>query len=677
MRRRPHFGRPRRARARTTASTPAAAGTTYHPPAVPPRSPVVPGFLEALAERPLVCDGAMGTMLYERGYFINRSFDEANLASPELVRTIHQSYVRSGANVLETNTFSANRLLLTRFGIPEKAAAINVAGVKLAREAASPGTFVAGSVGPTGEGTGVMTPDQKQAIAAAFEEQIGALVDTGVDLLMFETFHQLGEIEIALRIGRRLFDGPIVAQMSFEEDGRLRDGTESERVAASLRAFGADVVGVNCCDGPSVVFDVASAMAHVAPLVAAQPNAGQPRRVDARTIYMATPEYFGVFARRYLKAGVRLIGGCCGTRPEHIAAMAAAARMMGGRATTPAEPRVAAPATVVTPAVGVEPLATEKKSPLAAKVMRIFRDRLGSGSRKQAPKGREDFAVSVEVNPAHGLEVQKPLTTAKMLTGGGADVINIADGPRAVVRMSNWALGLKMMAQNTEVLLHVCCRDRNLIGLQMDLLGAHVLGYRNLVIITGDPPKLGDYPKATPVFDLDSIELLKLVDNLNRGIDPAGKMVGERTEFFLACGAEPSAVNYDRELARLEKKVKAGAEMIMTQPVYDGAVVRRFLDDVRGFGIPILLGLCPLVSFRNAEFLHNEVPGMTVPEAIRERMKAAAGPAGVDEGVAIAREMLLEFMDEVAGAYIMPQLGRYATALKVLAPLGYEPPDGT
>jgi homocysteine S-methyltransferase len=267
--------------------------------------------------------------------------------------------------------------------------------------------------------------------------------------------------------------------------------------------------------------------------------------------------------------------------------------------------------------------------------------------------------------------VAKPIATARMLIGCGVDVINIADGPRAVVRMSNFALGLKMMEQETEVLLHVCCRDRNLIGLQMDLLGAHVMGYRNLVVITGDPPKLGDYPKATPVFDLDSIELLQLIDNLNRGIDPAGKAIGSGTAFFLACGAEPNAINYDREISRLEKKVRAGAEMVMTQPVYDRAVVRRFLDDVRGFKIPVLMGLCPLVSFRNAEFLHNEVPGMTVPEAIRERMKAASGPAGVDEGVAIAREMLLEFMDEVVGAYIMPQLGRYGTALKLLEPLGY------
>jgi homocysteine S-methyltransferase len=344
---------------------------------------------------------------------------------------------------------------------------------------------------------------------------------------------------------------------------------------------------------------------------------------------------------------------------------------MGGRLAIAAE--VARPeAGVTAPAVvGSPPAPTETKSPLAAKVMRVFRERLRSGQARRAPTSREEFVVSVEVNPAHGLEVAKPLAAARMLTEGGVDVINIADGPRAVVRMSNFALGLKMLERNIEVLLHFCCRDRNLFGLQMDLLGAHVMGYRNLVIITGDPPKLGDYPKATPVFDLDSVELLKLVDNLNRGIDPAGKAIGEGTSFFLACGAEPNALNYDREISRLEKKVRSGAELIMTQPVYDRAVVRRFLDDVRAFGIPVLLGLCPLVSFRNAEFLHNEVPGMAVPDAIRERLKAAPGPAGVEEGIAIAREMLLEFMEEVVGVYIMPQLGRYQTALRVLEPLGY------
>jgi methionine synthase / methylenetetrahydrofolate reductase(NADPH) len=639
---------------------------------MPQKSPVRPGFLEALGARPMVCDGAMGTMLYERGHFINRSFDEANLATPETVREIHASYVKAGAEVLETNTFSANRFLLGRYGIGDKVREINQAGVALARAAAEDKAWVAGSVGPTGEGQGVMADFTKDAVRAALAEQIDALTEAGVDLLLLETFHHLGEMQLALAAARERFSGPIVAQMSFEDDARLRDGTTPERTASILRAAGADVVGVNCCAGPSVVFDVAVDMLKGAPLVAAQPNAGLPRVVDSRTIYMATPEYLGVFARRYLKAGVRLIGGCCGTRPEHIQSMAAAARMMGGSA--PAAAVVDAATDLPHREVkGLPPAATEEKSALAKKVMEVWRGRLQSGKAAAKPRGREDFVVSVEVNPTAGLDPRRAMEAARLLRAGGVDVINIADGPRAVVRMNNTALGIKMMEPpGGEVILHVCCRDRNLLGLQSDLLGAHVLGFRNLVLITGDPPKMGDYPKATAVFDLDSIGLLKLVDDLNRGVDPAGKMVGERTSFFAACGAEPAALDFDREMTRLARKIEAGAEMIMTQPIYDPAVVRRFLEATRPFDIPVLLGLCPLTSARNAEFLHHEVPGMSVPEAIRERMKKAApGADSVREGARVAQEMLLEFMDQVVGVYLMPQLGKYATALDVLAPLGY------
>ncbi len=641
--------------------------------------PIRPGFLEALAARPLACDGAMGTMLYERGHFINRSFDEANLITPDLVREIHAAYVKAGAEVLETNTFSANRYLLGRYGLGDRVVEINTEGVRLAREAAQDRAFVAGSVGPTGEGQGVMADYQKDAVREAFAEQIGALVKAGVDLLLLETFHHLGEMKIALEVAESLFDGPLVAQMSFEDDARLRDGTTPERCAAILVAHGADVVGVNCCAGPSVVFDVAVEMLKAAPLVAAQPNAGLPRVVDSRTIYMATPEYLGVFARRYLKAGVRMVGGCCGTRPEHVQAIAAAARMMaasGAPAPKHGEIRLEAFAKDAKETKGVDPTPMPLKSGLAMKVDRVFHERLALGAKKAAPKGREDFVVSVEVNPSAGLDYRKAVESARLLRAGGVDVVNIADGPRAVVRMNNMALGVKMMELlSTEVILHVCCRDRNLLGLQSDLLGAHVLGFRNLVVITGDPPKLGDYPKATAVFDLDSIELLKLVDNLNRGIDPAGKMVGEGTSFFASCGAEPAAIDFDREMKRLKRKIEAGAEMIMTQPIYDRAVVRRFLDAAKPLGVPVLLGLCPLVSFRNAEFLHHEVPGMTVPDPIRERMRTAApGPDSVREGVAIAQEMLTEFMDEIVGVYVMPQLGRYASALDVLSPLGYGRP---
>lgn len=629
-------------------------------------------FLEVLKLRPLVFDGAMGTMLYEQGYFINRSFDEANLAKPDAVQKIHEAHRRAGADILETNTFSANRFLLARYGVTDRVREINVAGVELARAASGGEAYVGGSVGPTGEGLGVMPEYKVAEVRAAYEEQLRALIDAGIDLIVLETFHHLREIRIALEVARSLYSGPIVAQMSFEEDGHLRDGSAPTRVAELLGAWGANVVGVNCCDGPALVHDVAALMLESGLYVSAQPNAGRPRRLDQRTLYMATPEYFGVYARRILKAGVHIVGGCCGTRPEHISAIAAAVRMVGGGAARAATAKAEFRIETISPAA-LAPWATEKKSSFAEKICRIWRDRLAMGTRRCRPDGPNDFAVSVEVNPAPGLSTDKQVAAARMLRAAGVDVVNIADGPRAAVRMNNAALALVLGRElGTEVILHVCCRDRNLLGLQSDILGAHVLGLHNLVIITGDPPKLGDYPKATAVFDLDSIELLKLVDGLNRGIDPTGKMVGEQTHFFLATGAEPAAFDYEREMRRLEMKIKAGAELIMTQPVYDPAVVTRFLDDVASFKVPVLLGVCPLVSARNAEFLHNEVPGMSVPEEIRKRMaKAGGGNAGQAEGIQIAREMVEIFQDRVVGAYLMPQLGRYAAAVDVLAGLGY------
>ena len=631
-----------------------------------------PGFLSKILKSPVVFDGAMGTVLYEQGYFINRSFDEANLSHPDSVRGIHLEHRRAGAEVLETNTFSANRLLLQRYGASDRVEEINRAGVLLAREAADGLAWVAGAIGPTGEGLGVIAEYKQKIVQEAYEEQIGILVSAGIDLLVLETFHHLKEMRIALAVARRMFAGPIVAQMSFHQDGHLADGTPPLRVAELLGSWGADVVGVNCCEGPAVVHDVAVEMVKSGLPVSAQPNAGSPRRLDERTLYMATAEYFGVYARRMLKAGVRAVGGCCGTRGTHVAAIAAAARMVGGGSSElPATPRSASGDRPTQ--MGMAPIPTAEKSKLAHKVMTVFQNRLKAGTSREAPKGPEDFVVSVEVNPSPGLSIEKPLRATRLLREGGVDVVNIADGPRASVRMSNTALAIRLREElQTETILHVCCRDRNILGLQSDILGCQVLGLHNLVIITGDPPKMGDYPKATAVFDLDSIELLKLVDGLNRGIDPAGKMVGEATSLFLSTGAEPGAFDYDRELRRLEMKIKAGAEMVMTQPVYDPRIVERFLKDVQTFGVPVLLGVCPLVSSRNAEFLHNEVPGMTVPPAIRDRMASAGGgPEGIAEGIHIAQEMVMAFADQIVGVYVMPQLGRYNSALEVLRPLGY------
>ncbi|HYV19097.1 MAG TPA: bifunctional homocysteine S-methyltransferase/methylenetetrahydrofolate reductase [Verrucomicrobiae bacterium] len=630
-------------------------------------------FLEALARGPLVFDGAMGTQLYERGYFITRSFDEANLARPDLVLDIHRDYAAAGAKILETNTFGANAECLKRYGAQDKVRAINRAGVRLAREAAAGEAWVAGSIGPTGLMVAALSEERRASLRTLFLEQIAALLEEGVDLLVLETFYSLEEIEQALVAARSVHPGPIVAQVAFSEERALVDGLPPLQVANRLRDAGADVVGANCAEGPAFLFEVGRAMVPCGAPVSVQPNAGRPRRLDERTLYMTTPEYFGVYARRMFQAGVRLVGGCCGTGPEHIRPVVDAARMLGGgRVEARAEPKSPAVAEVRRR----EGVPMPEKSPLAAKIDRVWRERLLAPGSRRAPSGPDDFVVSVEVNPEPGLDPKRALEAAALLKRAGADVINIADGPRAVARMSNVALGIQVHHEvGIDVLLHVCCRDRNLLGLHSDLLGAWVLGFRNLVLITGDPPKMGDYPAATAVFDLDSVGLLRLVDALNHGVDPAGRVLQDKTGFLLACGAEPAAHDYDHELRRLEEKKRAGAELVMTQPVYDPAVLRRFLEDTRGLGLPILVGLCPLASHRNAEFLHNEVPGMQIPQDIRQRMAAAgqqSSEAARRQGMLIAREMLDEIKSDVVGAYLMPQFGRYRTAIEVLQPVGYD-----
>ena len=635
-------------------------------------------FLDAVARGPLVFDGAMGSQLYERGYFITRSFDEANLARPDLVLEIHRDYVAVGAQIIESNTFGANRELLRRYGAQDRLRDINRAGVRLARQAAGSAAFVAGSVGPTGTMAAKITEERRSALESVFKEQIEALLEEGVDLLVLETFIGAGEMEAALKAARSLYAGPIVAQMSFSEERPSIDGLPPALIADFLRDRGADVVGVNCAEGPAFVFEVAREMLGHGRPVSAQPNAGRPRRLDERTIYMTTPEYFGVYARRLFQSGVAFVGGCCGTGPEHIARVVDAAAMLSGGRVKVEE----AAKTASVPEVGrLPPVPMEDKSVLGAKITRVYHERLAPEGPHLPLRGPESFVVSVEVNPETGLDPARSLEAAAMLRRAGIDVVNTADGPRAVARMSNLALALLIRERlGIDPLLHVCCRDRNLLGLHSDLLGAWVLGIRNLVIITGDPPKMGDYPAATAVFDLDSIGLLRLLDSLNHGVDPAGKAMQDRTSFLLACGAEPAAHDYERELRRLEEKKRAGAEFVMTQPVYDGKVLRRFLTDTRSLGLPVLVGLCPLASARNAEFLHNEVPGMQIPAPIRERMARAATPeAGRKEGMLIARDMLMQVKDDVVGAYVMPQFGRFRTAVEVLQPLGYEfaPEDAT
>lgn len=627
-------------------------------------------FLDALRDHPLVADGAMGTQLYERGLLYTQNYEEVCVTRPDLIKGIHKEYLRAGAQVIETNTFGANRYRLEKFNLEKRVKELNEAGVRVAREAVAESNaaqaWVAGNIGPTGLPTlKGLTQQDFADIRTAFEEQASAL--SGADLLVIETMRSPEEMRLCIEAVRAATDLPLVAMVSFDAFGTMADGTTPEAMADRLAQWGADVIGVNCGDGPAGVFDTLERMRGVGLPLAAMPNAGVPRRIEGRMLYMANPEYFGVYARRLIKLGVRLVGGCCGTTMDHIRRVANAARMHahegaatptdGGsiRTSTPApaggtaepnDPTLSVTAVEPAPGARVVPLA--ERSPFAAKL------------------GKQ-FVVSVEVNPPAGMDPSKAVAAAKHLLANGADVINIADGPRASARMGNLALAVKLLREGVEPLLHVCCRDRNTLGLVGHVMAAHELGVRNLVVITGDPPKMGDYPDCTAVYDLDSIGLLRLVRGLNHGRDPGGKALGGVTEFVLATGAEPAAMDYPREIARLRKKIEAGAELVMTQPVYDPAVLERFLDDVSPWGVPVMVGILPLASHRNAEFLHNEVPGMRVPDEVRERMRlVGSGPQARKEGVRIAREMLMAVRGRVAGAYVMPPLERWEMALEVI-----------
>jgi len=605
-------------------------------------------FREAMKSL-LVFDGAMGSLLYERGVFVTQNFEQLNVARPDVVTKIHEDYVAAGAQVIETNTFGANCFRLDRHGLGDQVRAYNVAGARLARQVAGEDVWVGGSMGPSGLVPGVATQAELDLASATFAEQAAALAEGGADLFVLETFRHLEEIRIALEAARRAAPGtPIIASMAFDPTETVADGSTPEHVASTLRDWGADAIGVNCGDGPQLALAIAERMRGAGLPLCVQPNAGLPRTVDGRLLYMATPEYVDVFARRTIQIGATMIGGCCGTTPEHVRWMAKSARMLGDRRAVITRTSAITTAEAV-PVLDPTPLA--ERSDFAAKIA----------------AGR--FVVSVEVNPAPGLDPSRALEGAKMLLDSGVDIVNVADAPRAMARMSNLAFCALLLGRyGIQPILHVCGRDRNLLGQMAHLLGAHALGIRNLVIITGDPPKVGDYPEATAVYDLDAIGLLQMASNMNRGVDPAGKpLPGGTTSFLLATGLEPGAADLDKEIRRLEKKKAAGAELVMTQPIFQTELLEEALRRIAHLALPVLVGVLPLVSYKNAEFLHNEVPGMRIPDEIRERMrKTPGGEAARREGVKIAREMLFAVRDHVQGAYLMPPLGRYELALEVL-----------
>jgi homocysteine S-methyltransferase len=605
-------------------------------------------FSEALAERVLVCDGAMGTMLYAKGVFINKSFDALNLTQPALVEEVHREYVAAGADILETNTFGANRIKLGSFGLADSLKAINIEGVRIARRAAGDQAYVAGSIGPLGiriEPWGKTSVDEAREY---FREQAEALLEGGVDLVVLETFRDLNEIGAAIDAVRSVSDLAIIAQMTTEEDGNSLDGTPPERFAPELERRGATVVGVNCAVGPAPMLETIERMEAVTRLrLSAQPNAGKPRDVEGRNIYLCSPEYMASYARRFIMHNVRVVGGCCGTTPEHIRQIKAAVRSVGAVATksaATARPR-AVPTAVVAP-----PVPRERKSRLAAQ--------LAEGT----------FVIAVELLPPRGFESEPVIAKARELKRYGVDVVNIPDGQRAGARLSALSLAVLIEQQaGIETLLHYSCRDRNLLGIQSDLLGAHAMGLRNVLLITGDPGRVGDYPDATAVFDVDSIGLTNVVTRLNHGADVGGQAIGAPTAFHIGVSVNPSASNLDEELRRFEYKVEAGAEFVLTRPIFDVGEFERFLKRVETARLPILAGIHPFESARNAEFLANEVPGVRVPEPLLERMRRADGGAAASaEGVAIARDIARALRPAVQGVQISTASGIVDPALAVI-----------
>jgi len=608
-------------------------------------------FHERLQKGPVLCDGAMGTLLYAKGIFINRCYDELNVSQPELIRAVHHDYLQAGAEIIETNTFGANSFRLARHSLAGHVRDINVAGARLAREAAkSFAGFVAGSIGPLGIRIEPLGKTSFEEARNAFREQIAALVEGGVDLLMLETFGYVEELHQAV-LACRDVDAkiPIVAQVTIDEDGICLDGSDPEAFATRLTEWNVDVLGINCSVGPVAMLDAIERVRAATSLpLSAQPNAGMPRSVEGRNIYLCSPEYMANYAEKFVAAGVQLVGGCCGTTPDHIRAMKSALRVGEARAQS-AHAEVAHSARV--PAPASTPL--EKRSRLGAKI------------------AAGEFITMVEIVPPKGIDIRKEIEGAKFVKSVGVDAINIPDSPRASARMSNQALSLLMQqAVGIEAILHYTCRDRNVLGIQSDLLGAAATGIHNLICITGDPPKMGNYPDATAVFDVDSIGLVNIVHNLNRGLDLGGNPLGAGTSFVIGVGANPGLPNLDEEIKRFEYKVQAGAEYVVTQPVFDLRLLENFLKRIEHCRIPVVAGIWPLTSARNAEFMKNELR-VSVPDEILNRMiKATTPEAARAEGVAIAREMLQAVRDFVQGAQISAPLGRYASAVDVLEALG-------
>jgi methionine synthase / methylenetetrahydrofolate reductase(NADPH) len=602
-------------------------------------------FRERLTQGVVLFDGAMGSMLYQKGAYINQCYEALNLSAPSMVGDVHAEYVRAGADVLETNTFGANGNKLKHFGLDQQVAAINQAAVTLARAAAGSGVLVAGAVGPLGAYLKPRGPLTAEEAAAFYREQLQALLGAGVDSILFETFDDIVELQLAVETARALSDLPVVAQATFNERGETKLGTKVEAFIRDACQWEVDALGFNCSTGPADMLTLLEqAVKLTSKPLTCQPNAGMPRLVDGRYFYLASPEYLAEYAKRFIQTGAHAVGGCCGTTPAHIKAMRAAIRALFPR-------QAEHVAEVCAPAADLPP-----EKPVAER---------SAFGKKLAAKA---FVTSVEITPPRTADPKATLDKCRLLKTAGIDAVNIPDGPRASARLSPLVIAILIEQQvGIETVLHYTCRDRNIIGMQSDLLGAYAAGLRNLLIITGDPPKMGDYPDATAVFDVDSIGLTRIVTNLNRGRDVGGNPLPAPLAFLKGVGVNPGAINLDQELERLRQKIDAGAEFMITQPVFDPGIFRRFRERLGAVTIPLIAGIWPLVSFKNAEFMNNEVPGASVPAPILERMRLkGSGPEAQAEGITIAGEALRAIRPLIDGVQVSAPLGKVEIALDVL-----------
>lgn len=603
-------------------------------------------FQEYINENLVLLDGAMGSLIYEKGVFIDKCYDELNMSRPELIRSIHEEYIRAGAKVIETNTYGANRFKLKSHNLQDQIEEINSKGVELAREASGENVYVAGSMGPLGEELQPLGEIALEQVYDAYKEQAEYLNNAGVDLFIIETIQDIREMEQAILAIRSVSELPVVAMMTVGEDGKTRYGLDLEDITGKLLKSEASVIGLNCTVGPKPMLDFVEHMIKVSDKpICIMPNAGRPQYTDGRMIYLSTPEYFSVYTKRFIDLGVRMLGGCCGTTPEHIGKMANALAMKQTRIQHSIN-------------IGVKPVSEE---PLPDPVPQEEK----SGLAKKISSGEQ--VVLIEMVPPRSTDTSKSLEGAILLKESKVDAINIPDGPRASARMTGLALSVLLEQKvGIETVIHYTCRDRNLLGMQSDLLGASVLGARNILAITGDPPMIGDYPQATAVFDIDAIGLVHLINNLNHGIDVGEKRIGEPTSFFTGVGVDPNSVNLENEIKRLKMKKEAGAEYVITQPVFDVDSLESFLEKADMEGLYLIAGIWPLVSLRNAEFMKNEVPGVFVPDSVIKYIgKYETREDQLKAGVEIAQSMVDKVLSFVNGIQVSAPFGRYSLALEV------------